>query len=358
VAGAPSDGFGLAVGAADLDLTGGTGWAVGAPYAGGVGSGAGAVSVLSGVPATAGEAFATISGEASLDAFGTSVLSADFDDDGAVDLLVGAPGADHILPDAGAAYVFFGPLEAGPRSADLSGALFEGGQVSRDPGHAGYSLAEAAGVVDANGDGVADLLLSQGGTDTEHLDAGAVFVLLGPMYRATVTAALFADARLYGARPADFAGDPCLGTGDLTGDGRDDVVVAANGASPERVAVFSGPRTGDLTFDDAVLRIDAARPGDLTGWSLAANDVDEDGVLELLIGAPSGGDGEEGEVRIVRRFAPGVMSAGDLRVIGGRRTADQTGASLAPVGAHGFAIGSPFADDAAGVVSLLEKGWL
>jgi hypothetical protein len=104
-----------------------------------------------------------------------------------------------------------------------------------------------------------------------------------------------------------------------------------------------------------VLRVDAAVEGDLTGWALAANDVDADGVLDLLVGAPDGGPDGEGEVRIVRGPASGVVT--DAPAIVGREAGDQTGTTLAPAGPHGFAIGSPFADDLGGTVSILDAGW-
>src|SRR5262245_20889679 len=128
------DAYGQAL-AGDLQLASGTAWLIGAPSEAGTGK----VHALRALTE-----LASFSGETEADRFGTSLLTGDFDDDGATDLLVGAPGTDHLVADAGAAYVFFGPVPEGEHGGADAGALFDGGQLFRHAGDPGYSLAQYA----------------------------------------------------------------------------------------------------------------------------------------------------------------------------------------------------------------------
>ncbi len=96
----------------------------------------------------------------------------DADGDGLDDVLVGAPRHDGGGPDAGAAFLFYGPLD-GTRTAEDADLLLQG-QAEGD--YAGYS---AAGAGDLDGDGVLDLLVGSYGSDLGGDRSGAFHVVFG-----------------------------------------------------------------------------------------------------------------------------------------------------------------------------------
>jgi hypothetical protein len=98
--------------------------------------------------------------------------------------------------------------------------------------------------------------------------------------------------------PASNFGERIFGAGDVDGDGRADVAVAApgahNGTVRGRVCLFSGK-------DGRLLRtIVGEGPGDRFGQSLAGGiDLDGDGVADLLVGAGKGGASHSGRIVLV-----------------------------------------------------------
>ncbi|MFH1465234.1 MAG: MopE-related protein [Pseudomonadota bacterium] len=99
-------------------------------------------------------------------------MGGDVDGDGAGDVVVGAYLSDLGGADAGAAYLFYGPV-AGAISLDDSDAVF----VGEDPGDdAGISVLFPG---DADGDGVDDLVVGAIGADDGGGGSGAVYLLLG-----------------------------------------------------------------------------------------------------------------------------------------------------------------------------------
>jgi hypothetical protein len=98
--GASGSGFGVAVGAGDIDGDGQADVVIGAP---GAANDAGEVVVLSG---TDGQQLARLAGTAAGDRFGSSLSVADIDNDGKSELLVGAPSASPAgRTEAGSVYV-------------------------------------------------------------------------------------------------------------------------------------------------------------------------------------------------------------------------------------------------------------
>lgn len=219
------------------------------------------------------------------DIVGSHVSSAgDVDDDDFDDLILGAPGSDAGGPDAGAAYVLFGatePLDLAKARVQLVG--------ERGGDQAGVSVAAAG---DFNGDGVGDVIIGAPLHDDGGLDAGAAYVVLGPV----VTSASLADAdlKLVGEAPGDWAGWSVAGVGDVDDDGFDDVLVGAPGSPDELRAgaaylVRGRPIKPGLTLDlgkaDATLTGEAA--GDRLGLRVAgAGNLNGDDFDDLIVVAP------------------------------------------------------------------------
>jgi hypothetical protein len=244
-------------------------------------------------------------GVASGDGAGVDVAAAgDVTGDGLRDLVVGAYRvAGTFTSDAGAAYVLAGP-STGPGSLAGAACRITGDVTSLLLGTA------VTGGADLDGDGVSDLLV---GSDTDGgEDWGGVYVFRGPLAGDVV--ASDADARLYGHaswnRPGRFRGT--IATGDLDGDGRDDVAVGDHhdGETPgdDRGGVYvvlGEHAAGDLDLATATAIVSGVATDESAGATVGAiGDTDGDGVGELLVGAPGAQPAGFGSGRVSLHYGP------------------------------------------------------
>jgi hypothetical protein len=331
---AASDRAGWALcGGADVDGDGLDDIAVGAPYHDGAGSNSGAVYVVTGHPSgsvSLGEATAQILGESASDQAGTALGQLfDFDADGFADLVIGAPGQDSGGTDAGAAYAIRGPLAGSISLADADGFLYGGAA-----GDSGASAISASG--DVNGDGLLDLLIGAPESGTRH--DGQAWLVLGPWFD---TIDLFtADATFTGEASADEAGT-AVASGDVDGDGYDDVLVGAPYADPggsNSGAVYlltGGSFSGTISLSEATARLSGEASLDSAGISISTCDVDANGYDDVLVGAYLNGTSadESGVAYIV--FGPidaGFTLPGSGAALSGEDAGDRAGRSTACLG--------------------------
>jgi hypothetical protein len=337
--GSAAERFGAAV-AADSELL-----LVGAPAlsAGDGLDGTGAVYAFDrgAFDATAGTALRDpvwrVIGRAAGEGLGSVVVRCgDLDADGTPDWVAAAPAADGAERLSGA--IFLGLSSDGALSGDVPAErlrVLEGG------GSGAAFGTSAACAHDLTGDGVADLVVGEPWSSDTLSGQGAVHVYAG-------------GAGLPGAAPpltfrgsaANEALGASLVTADLDGDGAPELVAGATGHSGGRgastragaVSVWSGAELrarGAEASRAYLLRSTSA--GAHLGSALVAADVDGDGVLDLLAGAPglaaSEGAEQAGAAYVFRGplsdWAAELLTADADVTIGGERQYLRTGERLA-----------------------------
>lgn len=270
-------------------------------------------------------------GDAAFARLGYSVARAgDVNADGVEDYIIGASGLEVSgMIDAGAAYVYSG--------ADASLLYTFPGIVPG--GNFGLSVAAAG---DVDGDGFDDVIIgapyvSPVGSPNE----GRAYV-----YSGVDGHKIF---RFDGRNTEDRLGFSVAGAGDVNGDGLDDLLVSSIWSSESGlnqsgcVDLYSGAN------GQVLLHWDGGSPNDYFGYSVAAaGDANNDGIPDILIGAPNADP--NGNVDSGRVFVYSGANGNKLQRIDGAAAFDWFGFSVAGAGdvdldGHDdFLVGSPFAE--------------
>jgi hypothetical protein len=209
--------------------------------------------------------------------FGSRLAVADADADGLADLWISAPDLDEPRAEAGAIYLFRGPIGAGTATAGPTSAIHAG--LSRR--NAGLDL-DAGG--DLDGDGQRELLVL-----ASHPELGGDAVVLEPWPAVDRRELAWMTTRI----AAVALTDPVRRVrtiGDVDGDGFEDVMLGVPDADGQagRAYLIYGPLTHAMTLTEAPVLFESPGPGRRFGGEIVRlGDMNDDGRDDLLITAIS-----------------------------------------------------------------------
>ena len=282
-----------------------------------------------------------INGIAKDDNSGISVSSAgDVNGDGIDDLVIGAFRASPNGSKSGQSYVVFGNRNGFGSALNLStlngiNGFRINGIVAGD-----YSGSSVSSAGDVNGDGVGDLIIGAFSASPNGSKSGQSYVVFGSRsgFAADFTPSALNGKngfRINGIAAGDYLGNSVSNAGDVNGDGIDDLIIGAGGASPNgsrsgQSYVVFGSRSGFAAdFTPSALNgnngfiINGIAANDYSGDSVSsAGDVNGDGIDDLLVGAdrasPNGSKsgqsyvvfGVAGEIAGLTLTAPTVDATG------------------------------------------------
>ena len=200
-----------------------------------------------------------------------------------------------------------------------------------------FSGVAVAGAGDVNGDGFDDLIVGAYGADPNGHLSGQSYVVFGASGGFAASLEFSAldgnnGFTLNGIAGGDFLGHSVAGAGDVNGDGFDDLIVGAWGASPngdrsgQSYVVFGASGGFAASLDLSGLNgsngfaLNGIAAGDSSGRAVAgAGDINGDGFDDLVVGAPIAGPRGfgSGQSYVVFGARGGLAASLDLSTLNG-----------------------------------------
>ncbi|HBK35192.1 MAG: Regulator of chromosome condensation [Candidatus Uhrbacteria bacterium GW2011_GWE2_40_58] len=320
--------------AGDLDENGTNDLLIGSTSDDFGGTNAGAVSILYGPHAESETLIDPIKlyGEQTYGYAGNALATQnDMNGDGVNDFLIGSYGDSRVMTNAGCAYLMLGPISTST-SLETSEVIFSG---IAEADYAGTTVLFTSSL---DGDTNPDILIGAPRVNVYNEDEGAIYLFRGPPVFGTWSLA-DADSTITGEQSGDRAGSTMIAT-DLNGDGVTDLLIGSpyhdtSFTNVGTVYCLLGPVESDVSLSDADGFIYGTTAGEWAGSFLAsANDTNEDGYDDLLIGAPrlTGTLSEQGALYLMESPLLEKTSVTDAAfVIIGNSDTDRVGTSATMV---------------------------
>ncbi len=256
----------------------------------------------------------------------------DVNGDGRADLIVGTPAArDSGGTGPGSAYVVFGKRSSSV--VRLSRLAFRGfrivGERRRDRAGAGVS-----GMGDLNGDGLGDVVVGAPRVEvSDRNNAGAAYIVFGKRGTSTIELSTLGNAgtKIAGARSGEQVGNAVAQTGDMNGDGINELLLGASRSnlggrrSGAAYVVYGRRSPGAVKLAQLGGRgflIRGAARNESAGFSVAGlKDVNGDKLADIAIGAPgarNNGRASGSAYVVFGRRAPGTVRLAKLSKAGFR----------------------------------------
>ena len=259
---------------------------------------------------------ATLAGLNGGDRYGISVVTCDFDDDGILDMAVGAYLGENrdeavVRSNQGAVFIYRGEEGSYPvaPTRTLHGEAPVDGRW-RDVQDLRMGLKLAAG--DFDGDGACDIAAGSYQATVDGGGADGVVIIYRGILRTTSQELVSPRASMAVAATGAFAHasnfSRAMAAGDLDNDGRDELIVGATGFDAEAGNSAGGVFIYEwdeptLPFVEEYVPVEAAvwtytggGGGHNAGGSLSIGDADEDGIDDLVVGAWRGDTDDEDDL--------------------------------------------------------------